>query len=80
MNKEYEFIYTCSDIIRLWSGTIKIIDQDNPNIKKDVINYLETKYKYSDCKVYNQKEKNTNEEKGISFNQKDIFLTSVFYK
>ena len=80
MNKEYKYIYTCSDMARVWSGTVNLIDQDNPDTKKNALQYLHTQYKDSKCRVFSQIINNSIKEKGITHEQKDVIYTSIFYK
>ena len=80
MNKEYNYIFTCSNITRLWSGTIKYIGNDNKFVKDEVLDYLNNEYKDAKCKIFINSIRDTKESKCITHQQKDVLLTSVFYK
>lgn len=80
MNKEYKFVYTCTDFARLWSGIVKLIDKENTDAEKNALQYLHAQYKDSTCRVFSQKMINSFKDKGITHDQKDILFTSAFYK
>ena len=80
MNKEFKFIYTCSDIARLWSGTVKLVGKEDTDAKKDALNYLHSQYKDSNCRIFNQKIKDSDKNDSITHIQKDMLYTAVFYK
>jgi len=80
MNKEFKFIYTCSDIARLWSGTVKLVGKEDTDAKKNALNYLHSQYKDSNCRIFNQKVKDSDKINSITHKQKDMLYTSAFYK
>jgi len=65
---------------RVWSGTVNLIDQDNPDTKKNALQYLHTQYKNSNCLVFSQIINNSIKDKGITHEQKEVIYTSICYK
>ena len=80
MNKDFNFVYTCSDLARLCYGTVKLVGKEDMDAKKNASSYLHYHYNDFNCRIFNQKMKKTDKDDSITHVQKDMLYTFLFYK